>query len=83
MQAVISRSGRVGQTPVVVLAVVAGLMLGGVGGYSINGLLRPSSITSGAAHIQTNSSGTYLAASAARHSASEHEDAGTVSGLTH
>ncbi len=82
MQAVISRSGRVGQTPLVVLALVAGLTLGGAGGYSINSLLRPSSMTSSAAHIQTSSSGTYLAVSAARHAASEHEEARTVDGVS-
>lgn len=82
MQAMISRSGRVGKTPFVVLAVVAGLTLGGVGGYSINGLLRPSLMTPSAAQIQTNSSGAYLAVSAARHAASEHEVAGAVDGVS-
>ncbi len=83
MQAMIARSERAGKTPFVVLALVAGLTLGGVGGYSINGLLRPSLMTSGVVHIPTNFPGNDLAASAARHAASEHEESETVSGLTH
>lgn len=75
MQAAISRSKLVGQTPLVVLALIAGLALGGVGGYSINGLLRPSSTTLAPVDIQANSSGTNLAASAARHAATEHAEA--------
>ncbi len=71
MQAMISRSGRVGKTPFVVLAVVAGLTLSGVGGYSINGFLRPSLVTSPAVHIQTNVPDTNLAGSVARHAAAE------------
>ncbi len=71
MQAMTSRSGRVGKTPFVLLAVVAGLTLGGVGGYSINGLLRPSSMTSPAVHIQTNVPDSNLAASVARHAGTE------------
>lgn len=71
MQAMISRSGRVGPTPFVVLALVAGLTLGGVGGYSINGLLRPSLTTPAPVRIQTNFPGTNLAASVARHAATE------------
>lgn len=82
MQAIISRRGRVGKTPVVVLAVVAGLTLGAAGGYSINNLLRPSSITPGAAQNQTNSSSTYLPVSATRHAASEHEGAEAVDGVS-
>jgi hypothetical protein len=75
MQAMISRSGRVGQTPLVVLALGAGLALGGVGGYSINGLLRPSLMTPSVIHVQTNASDTNLAASAARHAATERAEA--------
>ena len=75
MQAVISRSGRVGKTPFAVLALVAGLALGGVGGYSINGLLRPSLMTSGAVPIQAHISGNDLAVSAARHAGTERAEA--------
>jgi hypothetical protein len=94
MQAVISRTGRVGGTPLVALALVAGLTLGGVSGYSINSLLRTSFTTPGAAHVlpagqavpdavdrhfdnvQTNSSSTDFAISAARHAATERAEAG-------
>lgn len=75
MQAAISRSRRVGQTPFVLFALVAGLTLGGVGGYSISGLLRSSPVTSSALHIRTNVSGDDLALSAARHAATERAEA--------
>jgi hypothetical protein len=75
MEAVISRSGRVGKTPFAVLALVAGLTLGGVGGYSINGLLRPSSMTAGTAQIRTTLPGNDLAPSATRHAATERAEA--------
>jgi hypothetical protein len=75
LQAVSSQRKRVGQTPLVVLALGVGLTLGGVGGYSINGLLHPSLLTTAPVHIQTNFSGTDLAASAARHAATERADA--------
>lgn len=98
MQAVISRTGRVGGSPLVVLALVAGLTLGGVGGYSINSLLRPSFTTPGVAHaqlaghpgkaaddrypnkLQTNSSSTDFATSAARFAATERAEAGNLFG---
>jgi hypothetical protein len=78
MQAVISRTGRPGRTPLAVLALVAGLTLGGVGGYSINGLLRPSLTTPAAAHIVNSSSD--FAVSAARHAATERAEAGDLLG---
>lgn len=78
MQAVISRSGRAGRTPFALLALVAGLTLGGVGGYSINSLVRASVATSTAAHIQKSS--TDFAVSAARHAATERAEAGAVVG---
>jgi hypothetical protein len=75
MQAVISRSGRVGKIPFAVFALAAGLTLGGVGGYSISSVLRPSLITSGASPVRSSISGNDLAISAARHAATEHDEA--------
>jgi hypothetical protein len=51
------------------------IALGGVGGSSINGLLRPSLMTPAPVQIQTNFSGTSLDAGAARHAATERAEA--------
>ena len=75
MQATLFRRARDGQTPLVLLALAAGLTIGGVGGYSINGLMRPLATASSVADTRTNVSDTDLALSAARHAATERADA--------
>lgn len=75
MQTTISRSGRIGRTPIVLIALVVGLTLGGLGGYSINGLMRPSPMTSSGVPIRTDVSGHDLALSMARHAATERAEA--------
>jgi hypothetical protein len=75
MQAAISRSGRASRRPLVSFALVAGLALGGVGGYAINGVTRPSLMTPGGVHLRTNVLGNDFAISAARHAATERAEA--------
>lgn len=75
MEATFSRGGRTRQTPVVLIALVAGLTLGGFGGYSINGFMRPSPITASGVPLRTDATGNGLALSMARHATTERNEA--------
>jgi hypothetical protein len=75
MQAIILRTGQVSRTLVVGLVVLAGLILGGVGGYFINDLSRTVPNVSSASPTQTSAADSALALSAARHAAMERAEA--------
>src|SRR5579871_6341923 len=82
MQATIARPLPASKTLVVMLALLAGLILGGVGGYFVSDLSRTTaSATVSATNSASSSYAASLAASAARHAAQERADSGSAYGL--
>ena len=79
MQAVASRGERIRRTPLAILTLVVGLLLGVGGGYSINTMLRPAVSSALAVQTQTDSSAN-LSMSATRHAAIERAEAGDILG---
>jgi uncharacterized membrane protein len=74
MQATVTRPAQVSRMLLVTLVLLAGLILGGVAGYFINDLTRT---TASASFSHTSSPG--IAASMARHAATERAEANPYS----
>jgi hypothetical protein len=72
MQATVTPTAQVSRTLLATLVLLAGLILGAVGGYFINDLTRA---TTSASLSQTSSPGSDYALSMARHAASERAEA--------
>lgn len=78
MQATLTRTAQMSRTLLVALVLLAGLILGGVGGYFINDLTRVAPTTTSASLSQTSSPGSDFALSMARHAAIERAEANPV-----
>ena len=72
MQATLTRTAQVSRTILVALVLLAGLILGGVGGYLINDLTRA---TTSASLSNMSPPGTDYALSMARHATQERAEA--------